>query len=291
MKFPLAYKYNSESEIPDENKDAYEQRDGKWYLKVDGAVDLETHAGFRTNNKTLFDENKSLKEQLKPFEGIDSTKVRDLLDREDQIKNEKLFKEGKVNELIEEKTGAIKKEHQRQIEAKDARIKELEDQSQKTGNRLSAVLIDNAVLQEATKRGLEPGAEEFLLARAHDVWQLDDSGNPVAYDDKASGKQKWGKDGGAIKLGEWMDNLVRDHKFLFKPAQGSGAGHGDTGGQGGGGASNGANPWDDKSWNTTRQMEIMSEDSKNGTNNAEQLMKAVGKKPGQMPANLPPIKR
>lgn len=296
MKFPLAYKILAEADIPPENKEAYELRDGKWYLKIEGAADADTHAEFRNNNKALFDENKKMKEDLKRFEGIDPDKALLLMNREQEIMDEKLVKAGKIEEVVTERTNAIKNEHARQIAAKDGRIKELEDQGKKTGERLSVVLIDNSVLQEAQKRGLQPGAEEFLLARAHDVWQLDENGKPLAYEDKAAGKQKWGKDGGAISMTEWMDNLVRDNKFLFKPAQGSGAGQGaGAGGQGGGGAG-GANPWDDKHWNPQQQMIIMAEDSKNGTNNAEQLMKAVGKKIGQMPplvspvaAGLPPI--
>lgn len=270
--------YANENEIPADVKSFYENRDGGWWLKVDqtGWVERKKLEDFRDNNVTLTNENKTLKEELKKFEGIDPEKYHKLIDREQEITDEKLVKAGKIEEVVAERMKAANAEHGRQIDAKDKRIKELEETSQRTKAQLEKVKIDNVLLAEAQRRGLQSGAETFLLAAARDVWRLDDNGNPVAYDDISAGKVRYGKDGDPIKPGEWMDDLQRTTKFLFKPASGAGSnGGGTTEGAGGVGNDN-INPFAKDHWNVQRQMEIYGQDKEK----AQRLASAAGVKIG-----------
>ncbi len=69
----LKFKYATKQEIPAEHQSLYVERDGAWLLDADGVVSQSKLDEFRQNNITLTN-------QLKRFEGIDPDAVRQLAD-------------------------------------------------------------------------------------------------------------------------------------------------------------------------------------------------------------------
>ena len=270
------YKYTNEADIPADHKNFYEKRDGEWFLKVEGVVSRERLEEFRDTNTELTEDNKKLKIELKRFEGIDPDKAHTLMDRESEIMSEKLVKAGKIEEVVAERMGTAKAEHQRNIEAKDARIKELEGTIEKTSAQLKQVKIHNVLITEGRTRGLAEGAEPFLMAAAEKTWDLDDEGQPVARDER--GRVIYGASGNNMKPGEWLDGLQRTSPFMFKPSAGSEAGGSGGSRIGGGSNGSGPNPWKAEHWNPGKQMEILGKDRPQ----AERLAAEAGKKIGQM---------
>lgn len=270
------YKYDNEADIPADHKSFYENRDGAWFLKVPGVVPREKLDEFRDTNHTLTESLKEVKADLKKFEGIDPDKARGLMDREQEINDQKLVKAGKIDEVVAERMATANAEHARQLQAKDTRIKELETAQEKTSAQLKQVKIKNVLITEGKSRGLQDGAETFLLAAAEKTWDLDEHGAPVAKDEL--GKPIYGANGDPMKPGEWLDGLQRTSPFMFKPSNGSEAG-------GGGGAGSRLNSpigeinyWKAEHWNPGKQMEILGKDRPL----AERMAAAAGKKLGQM---------
>jgi len=120
-------------------------------------------------------------------------------------------------------------------------------------NRLTAIQIDQAVVTEATKRGLRPTAIPDITARARATFKLV-NGVPQAFNGDTP---RYGKDGTSpMTLAEWVDALVSDAPHLFEANAGGGAV-----GSGSRGAGTGvANPFRKESWNVTEQMKLQKND-------------------------------
>jgi hypothetical protein len=120
--------------------------------------------------------------------------------------------------------------------------------------QLANVLIDQAVVTEATKRGLRPTAIPDLTARARMNFQLVD-GVPQVVD---GGRVRPGKDGVTpMTLAEWVDALGTDAPHLFEANAGGGAA-----GSGPGGVGNRSvrNPFRKETANVTEQMKLLRTD-------------------------------
>ena len=238
----LKYKYATKQEIPAEHQPFYVERDGAWLLDADGVVSQAKLDEFRQNNITLTN-------QLKRFEGIDPDAVRQLADDKQRLEDEQRLKDGKFQEVLDARLKTARadwdKTHGVVVAERDA-----------LHGRLTAIQIDQAVVSEATKRGLRPTALTDITARARQTFKLV-NGVPQAFE--ADGQTaRMGKDGASpMTLAEWVDALVSDAPHLFEANAGSGAA-----GSGSGGAGNRSvkNPFRKESFNLTEQMKIQKND-------------------------------
>ena len=245
----LKYKFATKQEIPAEHQSLYVERDGAWLLDADGVVSQTKLDEFRQNNITLTN-------QLKRFDGIDPDDVRSLRTATMKMQEEKLkleeaaqIKAGEVDKVIEARLKAARAEwdktHGVVVAERDAL----------TG-RLTAIQIDQAVVTEATKRGLRPTAITDITSRARQTFKLV-NGVPQSFE--ADGQTaRMGKDGvSPMTLAEGVDALVSDAPHLFEANAGSGAA-----GSGGGAAGNRSvkNPFRKESFNLTEQMKLQKTD-------------------------------
>jgi hypothetical protein len=121
--------------------------------------------------------------------------------------------------------------------------------------RLTAIQIDQAVVTEATKRGLRPTAIPDITARARTNFKLV-NGVPQAFEGDGQ-TARMGKDGvSPMTLAEWVDALVSDAPHLFEANAGGGA----VGSGSRGAAAGVANPFRKESWNVTEQMKLQKND-------------------------------
>jgi len=148
----LKYKFATKQEIPAEHQAFYVERDGAWLLDADGVVSQTKLDEFRQNNITLTN-------QLKRFEGIDPDAIRQLADDKRKLEEAAQIKAGEVDKVIESRVKAARAEWDKTHGVVVAERDTL------TG-RLTAIQIDQAVVTEATKRGLRPTALTDITARA-----------------------------------------------------------------------------------------------------------------------------
>jgi hypothetical protein len=234
----LKYKFKTKDEIPAELQSLYVERDGAWILDAEGIVEKSKHEEFRTNNIALTN-------QLKRFEGIDPDAVRQLAEENRSLRTATLSEDAKREMDAQLKTA--KSAFEKQLAAMSGERDTL------TG-RLTAIQIDQAVVTEATKRGLRATALPDITARARQSFKLV-NGVPQAFE--ADGQTaRMGKDG-PMTLAEWVDALVSDAPHLFEANAGGGAA-----GSGSGGAGNRSvkNPFRKESWNLTEQMKLQKSD-------------------------------
>ena len=236
---PLKFKYATKQEIPAEHQSFYVERDGAFVLDADGVVSQSKLDEFRQNNITLTN-------QLKRFEGIDPDAVRQLADEKRKLEEAAQIKAGEVDKVVAARIKAeLDKVHAPVVAERDA-----------LHGRLTAIQIDQAVVSEATKRGLRPTAIPDITSRARTTFKLV-NGVPQAFE--ADGQTaRMGKDGvSPMTLAEWVDALVSDAPHLFEANAGSGAA-----GSGSGGAGNRSakNPFRKETWNLTEQMKLQKTD-------------------------------
>ena len=233
----LKFKYASKGEVPAEHANLYVERDGAFVLDAEGVVDKAKHEEFRQNNIALAN-------QLKRFEGIDPDAVRQLAEEKRKLEEAAQIKAGEVDKVLAARLKAeLDKVHAPVVAERDA-----------LHGRLTAIQIDQAVVNEATKRGLRPTAIPDITSRARMTFKLVD-GVPQAFDGE---RIRTGKDGvSPMTLAEWVDALVSDAPHLFEANAGGGAA-----GSGSGGAGNRSvrNPFRKETWNLTEQMKIEKSD-------------------------------
>lgn len=274
----------NESDIPADHKAFYEQRDGGWWLKVEGAVPKEKLDEFRNTNNDLKTKLGEATAKLKPYEdaGVDLTKWTELKGKERDLAEGALYKKGELDTIIADRTKSVKEEHERAMKA-------LKDASDATARDLAAaqareskLVIDNGLIAATRKLQLRPGSEDVVMALAAPVWKMVD-GKPVCFG--PDGKPAYsGKTGLDKTMDEWAQELATTKPFLFVENKGSGnePGFSGTGGSGGGGSGAGSgqqgnpgyNPWMDKTWNMTEQMKLTGKNPQE----AKRLCEAAGKK-------------
>jgi hypothetical protein len=238
----LKYKYASKEQIPAEQQPLYIERDGAWILDADGIVEKSKHEEFRTNNIALTN-------QLKRFDGIDPDAVRQLADEKRKLEEAAQLKAGEFDKVLAARLKeAMDKVHAPVVAERDAL----------TG-RLSALLIDQAVVSEATKRGLRATALTDITARARTHFKLV-NGLPQAFE--ADGQTaRTGKDGvSPLTLAEWVEALVSDAPHLFEANAGGGAAGSGSGGAGSASARAARNPYRKETFNLTEQMKLQKTD-------------------------------
>ena len=242
----LKYKFKTREEIPNELQPFYVEREGAWLLDAEGVVDKARLDEFRSSNVSL---RKERDELAKRFEGIDPEAVHQLAEEKRKLEEAAQLKAGEVDKVIEARLKTARTEWDKQHGAVVAERDAL------TG-RLTAIQIDQAVVNEATKRGLRPTAIPDITARARQSFKLV-NGAPQAFEGDGQ-TARMGKDGTSpMTLAEWVDALVADAPHLFEANAGGGAA-----GSGSGGAGNRSvkNPFRKESFNLTEQMKLQKTD-------------------------------
>ena len=245
---PLKYKYPTQQEIPAEQSALYIEREGAFFLDVEGVTDKVKADELRTHNIEL---RKQIEERDARFNGIDPDQVRQLAAEKERLEEEQRLKDGKFQDVLADKLKAQK------IDS-DKLLTSVTGERDAYFAQLTAIQIDQGVLTAATKRGLRPTALPDITARARQTFKLV-NGVPQAFE--ADGKTvRYGKDGiTPMTLEEWMDTQVSDAPHLFEANAGGGAA---SNGAGGAAASarTAKNPFRQESWNLTEQMKLQKTD-------------------------------
>jgi hypothetical protein len=242
----LKLKYASRDQIPPEVAAHAVERDGAWTLEIEGAVDKGRLDEMRNTSVAALKERDELKTR---FEGIDPDEVRKLVQEKKALEEQQRLKAGEFDKVLEARLKTAKTEWDKQFAA-------VTSERDAANARLVTVEIDQAVLSEATKRGLRPTALPDITARARSTFKLV-NGVPQAL--AADGQTvRVGKDGiTPMTLAEWIDTQVSDAPHLFEANAGGGAA-----GNGSGGVGNRSvkNPFAKATWNLTEQMKLTKTD-------------------------------
>jgi hypothetical protein len=238
----LKSRFNSRNEIPADQAAHYVERDGAWVLEVEGGfVEKARHDEMRAANIAL---KQQIEAYQARFAGIDPVEVRKLADEKRRLEEAQQLKAGEFEQVLEARLKSLKADADKQLAALTAERDALHA-------RLATIQIDQAVVTEATKRGLRPTALPDITARARHTFRLV-NGVPQAFESDGQ-TPRAGRDGvSPLSLAEWLDTQVSDAPHLFASSAGGGAT-----GSGSGGVGGADNPWKSETFNLTRQGQIM----------------------------------
>jgi hypothetical protein len=238
----LKYKAKSRDEIQPAHRDLYVERDGLLVLDVEGVADKSSFDEVRKSNAALLQQ---LETQNQRFEGIDPDEVRKLAEEKRKLEEQQQLKAGEVERVLESRLKAAHSTWEKQLGA-------VTSERDALTARLTAIQIDQAVVTEATKRGLRASAIPDITSRARNTFRLV-NGVPQAFE--ADGQAvRVGRDGlTPLSLAEWIDLQVSEAPHLFESNVGSGVpGSGSTG------AGTRKNPFRrGAEWNLTEQMRLL----------------------------------
>lgn len=222
--------------LSDEMKALYKlEGDGQYHLQIEGddpqLTDLkEKITEFRNNNTILI---KQVEEYKKKYGDFDPDEYKELKKKMQLIEDKKLLDEGKIDELLDQRTEQMKKEYENRIEGLEKNNNELKTELTTTTNRLADVLIDGKIREAATRVGVvRQGAMEDVVSRGRKTWKLNENQEPVPY--KSDGVVLLGPDAKTpISFDEWAKNLMESAPHFFEPNKGANSGGGGGGGGGG----------------------------------------------------------
>ena len=241
---PLKFKHASQAEIPAEHARLYVERDGAWHLDVEGAVERAKLEEFRSSNVALLKERDELKAR---FAGIDPEAVRALEEEKRRLEEAAQLKAGEFEQVLAARVKGARGELEQQLAG-------VRGERDALHARLAVVEIDQAVLREATQRGLRATALPDITARARTTFRLVD-GVPQAFESDGR-TPRAGRDGVTpLSVAEWVETQVTAAPHLFADHAGGGAP-----GVGPGGAAV-PNPFRKETWNVTEQMRLLKADA------------------------------
>jgi hypothetical protein len=211
----LKFVLDNIDDLDDSVKALYSKHtDGKFYLDVDGAVSKSKVDEFRDNNISL---KQQIEELTDKYGNIDLDKYQELMDKAALDDGKKRITMDKVDEIVSERTTAMKEEHENQLSALTSARDGLSDQ-------LNGLLIDGAVRSAALESKVRTAALEDVVLRAKQTFKVVD-GKAVAHD--SEGKVLYGKDGSnPLSTSEWIGGLKTSAPHLFETSSGGGAGGG-----------------------------------------------------------------
>ncbi|HEY7823772.1 MAG TPA: hypothetical protein VIG24_13100 [Acidimicrobiia bacterium] len=191
-------------------------------------------SGLAANKDEILGEKKKLQEQLdqmaKTWEGLDPEAVRNIMQRLEGDEETKLLAEGKTDEVIARRTERLQADHKKQLEKLQAALEERDSGLSEAQKRVKQLTVSHSLQRAASELGLIPSAIDDALARAMNVFQVDDKGSLTVQE---NGATVYGKDGkNPMTPGEWLEAMKEKAPHWF-PAPSGGGAAGGAGGRGG----------------------------------------------------------
>jgi hypothetical protein len=250
-------------DIPEQYRDLYTEKDGKWVLT--GIVGVKTDADVAAVQEALRKErndHKTTKATLAKWGELDPDQVQEQLDTIPALTEAakgKLSQE-QIDELVEKRIGAKLKPVEKRVTDAEKRAKELEDENTGLKAEKTRRVIHDAIRAEAVKTKMIDTAQDDALLLAERIFEVTEEGKVVA-------KDQVGVTPG-ISPDIWLTEMQDKRPHWWPASQGGGAGGGN-----GGGGNTANNPWSAANWNLTEQGKYI---RAQGMEKATQMAKQAG---------------
>lgn len=225
--------------VPEEHRGLYEQRNGKWYLKIEGMPDPAENASlkqkvneFRENNIRLTKQIEEIQAKLAAYDGFDPQEAAKLRETEQKLKDKQLIDAGRVDELIQIKVQEAVNSSKKKIEELENTLKDVSTKRDEAEGRFQRKVVEGMLSKEAAKHGIRAGAMEDVFSHAERFgWKLDETGTAlVARDADGHQRTSTANPGRPVTLDEYFkDVLPSDKPFYFEGSAGGGASGGGAG--------------------------------------------------------------
>jgi len=203
--------YSQESEIPEELRPHYAEKDGVW--APEGFVPKTKLDEFRTNNKELFKTKEALQKQLLQFKDIDPKKYKESVEKLQELENKRLEDAGEWKVL----KANLEQSYREKLKAEKENIKRLQDEwnKERIANQTAMTVLKYAVPGE--------GNMKYIQSDIQSVASIDpDTGKIVFLDDKGVKRSNEAGDGD-LTLDEYLTKQYIPNSSLFQDSEGAGS--------------------------------------------------------------------
>lgn len=192
--------------VPEGLSEYYQdQNDGTFRLKVEGVITEAEHKAVKEKNNELRQTNINLlktNESLSSFEKVFGT---------GNVSPEAI--NSRIESLATERAGKLS---ENAVKAAQDRVKELETGLSTKSQKLSKLLLGEAVQKAGTKHGVVPTAYDDVLRRAESDFEVTDDGLKFK-------QEKLDASGQPYTVDSWMAEQAKAAPHLFAQSQGTGA--------------------------------------------------------------------
>lgn len=206
---------DSLADIPEVLHGEYEQKDGKFVLKLEGEYPPLKEANakiveFRNNNINLMKELDTLRPLKEKFEGLDPDEARSAIAKVKElgkkgIKDSDDF-EARVRAQVEELVKPLKEQ-----------VAAYEQTAAAERKRADDFLFRTKIGDEFVKMGGKPNALDYVVNMARDIFEVKESSIAAK-----TGKFSTEKPGDPLSIGEWLAGIQKEHDYVFQPSGGGG---------------------------------------------------------------------
>lgn len=200
-------------QLPDALKEFYSQDGDNFVLSTDSNDKINE---FRNNNRNLYNENEELKKKQTDIEN----QLKQFQEKNKVQQEKELLSEGKVDELLDQRTEAMRQSY-------EEKINELARNHQNAENALDIHIVENQIRDAAIKANAKNDRAVDHIIRAVRPHVKRDGANAIRVD----------KDGNSVMTSDGktpqgildvVEELKSSDSFLFAESTGSGASGGQT---------------------------------------------------------------
>lgn len=188
----------------------------------------EETQGMRAKMDELLNEKKTLAEKFKDI--TDPQAALEALKFINDNADAQLIKDGRVDELIQKKTTALRQEHEATVNELTKQVKELSEGKGKYKGLFQTKVIEDALRDAAIKAGVRMEAVPDVLMRGRGVFSLGSNYEVEARDGK--GNLKKTSDDMVLTPVLWINSLKTEAPHYWPGSEGAGASGGGAGGGG-----------------------------------------------------------
>ncbi len=215
----------------EQDSDGGEGSGGGDTVTPDATAEIEkATAGLKEKNRQLLDERKkdqqALKQLQSQFEKLGGEEgLAQLLKIKTNFEadeNNKLLADGKYDEYRAKLTESMKRDHEKELAARDSKIEEANQRAEAAERQLHQTLLRTEVNAAAAKSGVEPSALEDIELRAERNFVFDSERQQLVLKDSEGGVV-YGKDGKPKSVAEWLEDQKEVAKHWWPPSTSGGA--------------------------------------------------------------------
>ena len=174
------------------------------------ALDQEV-GGLKTKRDELLENSRKMKDQLKQYEGIDPERARKLEEQIAQSEEAKLIADGKMDEVINQRTERMRTEYDRQMQE----LQQQAEQANEFANRFKGRVMSDEMHRLGAKVGLRESAVEDAVHRASGLFEVNNEGQVVPKEDAG-----YDAKGNKLTLDAWAESLKENAPHLFHQPEG-----------------------------------------------------------------------
>lgn len=217
------------------------------------AVDEQTAALKRNRDEILAEKAKLREEHVRLSESVGGEEgLRSLREMQERLAKDELgqlLAKGQHDEWLEKKTANLRQAHQKEVEAREARIRELEASQTAAMKRLQDYRVKTELAAAFAEAGVDPAHNEMVGLYLSQRVAIDPETDDLRVVD-AKGEIAFSGSGKPMSVRELVESLRDTQKSIFLQTSGGGA-------RGGAGLkSSVTNPWAKGSENRTKQSQL-----------------------------------